>query len=148
MDFSPIERPRAGRLLARVHVVARARHLSPRTEEAYRSWIVRYVRFTEMRHPDVPGEAEIRRFLEWLATVGKVAPSALNQAHAALLFLYRDVLGDPSRCPAEPARQRCERKRFNSRLTWAMASTAGTSFFPSAERPYSTVGGELGMTFR
>ena len=29
-----------------------------------------------------------------------------------------------------------------------MASTAGTSFLPSDDRPYSTVGGELGMTFR
>lgn len=93
------DRPRAGRLLSRVHAVARARHLSERTEEAYRSWIVRFVRFNETRHPATLGEAEVRAFLEWLAVEEKVAASTLNQAHAALLFLYRDVLRDSSRCP-------------------------------------------------
>jgi integron integrase len=91
--------PRPGRLLARVHAVARSRHLSARTEEAYRSWIVRFVRFHDTRHPATLGEAEVRAFLEWLATEGKLAASTLNQAHAALLFLYRDVLCDPLRCP-------------------------------------------------
>ena len=100
MDVSHDDRPRAGRLLACVHAVARSRHLSPRTEEAYRSWIVRFVRFNETRHPAALGEPEVRAFLERLATEGKVAASTLNQAHAALLFLYRDVLGDPSRCPS------------------------------------------------
>lgn len=88
MENFHVERPRGERLLARVHAVARARHLSPRTEESYRSWIVRFVRFNELRHPAVLGEAEVRGFLEWLATTGKVAASTLNQAHAALLFLY------------------------------------------------------------
>ena len=32
-----------------------------------------------------------------LATVRRVAASTLNQAYAALLFLYRDVLGEPAR---------------------------------------------------
>ena len=88
------------RLLARVHAVARSRHLSPRTEAAYRGWIVRFVRFNDVRHPAELGEAEVRRFLEWLATDRHVAASTLNQAHAALLFLYRDVVQDRSRCPA------------------------------------------------
>ena len=100
MDISHVERPREGRLLARVHAVARARHLSPRTEESYRSWIVRFVRHKELRHPAVLGETDVRGFLEWLATTGKVAASTLNQAHAALLFLYRDVLREPSKCPS------------------------------------------------
>ena len=99
MDSSHDERPSAGRLLARVHAVARSRHLSPRTEEAYRSWIVRFVRFNDTRHPADLGEREVRAFLEWLAVEGNVAASTANQAHAALLFLYRDVLGDASRCP-------------------------------------------------
>jgi integron integrase len=100
MDSSHDERARPGRLLARVHAVARARHLSPRTEEAYRSWVVRFVRFNGTRHPAGLGELEVRSFLEWLAAEGKVAASTLNQAHAALLFLYRDVLQDASGCPA------------------------------------------------
>ena len=99
MDSAHDDGPRSERLLARVHAVARARHLSERTEEAYRSWIVRFVRFNGTRHPAALGEVEVRAFLESLATDGKVAASTLNQAHAALLFLYRDVLRDPSRCP-------------------------------------------------
>ena len=87
------------RLLERVHAVARARHLSVRTEEAYRSWIVRFVRLHELRHPARLGADDVRRFLEWLATDRAAAASTLNQAHAAILFLYRDVLREPDRCP-------------------------------------------------
>src|SRR5580765_6357246 len=100
MDATDDAPPRAERLLDRVHAVARARPLSPRTEEAYRSWIVRFVRFSDLRHPTELGPVDVRRFLEWLATERRVAASTLNQAHAALLFLYRDALGEPARCPA------------------------------------------------
>ena len=100
MDTTGAAPPPTERLLDRVHAVARARHLSPRTEEAYRSWIVRFVRFADLRHPTELGPADVRRFLEWLATERRVAASTLNQAHAALLFLYRDVLREPARCPA------------------------------------------------
>src|SRR5574338_379757 len=99
MVSSHDDRPRPARLLARVRAVARSRHLSMRTEEAYRSWIVRFVRFNETRHPAALGASEVRAFLEALAVDGKVAAATLNQAHAALLFLYRDVLREPSRCP-------------------------------------------------
>ncbi|HEX6050313.1 MAG TPA: integron integrase [Gemmatimonadaceae bacterium] len=87
------------RLLARVHAAARSRHLSLRTEEAYRSWIVRFVRFHDLRHPVELGADDVRRFLEWLAIERALAASTLNQAHAAILFLYRDVLREPARCP-------------------------------------------------
>jgi integron integrase len=39
------------------------------------------------------GEAEVTEFLSSLATKGKVSASTQNQALAALLFLYRNVLG-------------------------------------------------------
>ncbi|MDF2771745.1 MAG: integron integrase [Geminicoccaceae bacterium] len=92
--------PAEPRLLARVHAVARARHLSVRTEDVYRSWIVRFVRFHDLRHPAKLGADDVRRFLEWLATERALAASTLNQAHAAILFLYRDVLREPNRCPS------------------------------------------------
>jgi integron integrase len=96
----------AERLLDRVHAVARLRHLSPRTEEAYRSWIIRFVRFAELRHPTELGSVDVRRFLEWLATERRVSASTLKQAHAAILFLYRDVLREPARCPTAIPRAR------------------------------------------
>jgi integron integrase len=87
------------RLLARAHRAARSRHLSRRTEGAYRWWIVRFVRFCELRHPSTVDVSDGRRFFEWLATERRATSGTLRQARAALVFLYRDVLGEPDRCP-------------------------------------------------
>ncbi|HET7584591.1 MAG TPA: integron integrase [Gemmatimonadaceae bacterium] len=104
---SGAERARPGeRLLDHVHAIARARNLSPRTEEAYRSWITRFARFGGVRHPLQRPAGDVRHFLEWLATERKVSASTLNQASAALLFLYRDVLREPARFPADMPRAR------------------------------------------
>jgi len=81
------------RLLDRVREAIRARHYSMRTEEAYVGWIRRYIRFNALRHPREMGEAEITAFLSSLATRSRVSASTQNQALAALLFLYRQVLG-------------------------------------------------------
>lgn len=81
------------KLLDQVRAAVRLRHFSIRTEEAYTSWTKRFVRFHEMRHPAQLGPAEIRTFLSHLAVEGRVAASTQNQALAALLFLYREVLG-------------------------------------------------------
>lgn len=41
------------------------------------------------------GPAEVEAFLTHLAVQGKVAASTQNQACSALLFLYKEVLGQP-----------------------------------------------------
>jgi len=71
----------------------RLKHFSPRTEEAYVSWVRRFVRFHGLRHPREMGEAEVARFLTHLAVKRQVAASTRGQALAALLLLYRDVVG-------------------------------------------------------
>jgi integrase len=72
------------------------RHYSIRTEEAYIAWIRRYIGFHHKRHPADLGPAEISRFLTALAVERQVSASTQNQALAAILFLYREVLGrDP-----------------------------------------------------
>ena len=81
------------RLLARVRVVARSRRLSARTESAYRWWIVRFVRFCDLRHPGTVDASEGRRFLDSLVAERHATASTSRQARAALVFLYRDVLG-------------------------------------------------------
>jgi integron integrase len=83
------------RLLEAVHAQARVRHLSARTESAYRGWIVRFVRSNGRRHPGELGERDVAQFLTDLAVVRHVSASTQNQALAALQFLYRDVLGIP-----------------------------------------------------
>jgi integron integrase len=80
------------KLLDQARSVARMRHLSLRTEEAYCDWIRRFILFHHKRHPAEMGAEEIRRFLTHLAVEGHVAASTQNQALCALLFLYRDVL--------------------------------------------------------
>lgn len=71
----------------------RARRYSLRTEEAYLHWIRRFLRF-HGRHPRDMGELEINQFLTYLAVDQHVSASTQNQALSALLFLYRQVLGE------------------------------------------------------
>jgi integron integrase len=81
------------RLLDRVRAGLRARHYSRRTEKAYVGWIRRFILFHSKRHPDQMGGVEVGAFLSNLAIVGNVSASTQNQALAALLFLYQQVLG-------------------------------------------------------
>ena len=81
------------RLLARVHEKIRLKHLSPRTEKSYSRWIVGFIKHHKLCQPAVMGRDEVTEYLSYLATGRKVAASTQNQALAALLFLYREVLG-------------------------------------------------------
>jgi len=73
-------------------IVARCRHLSLRTEDAYRNWIRRYILFHGKRHPKDLDAAAVRAFLTHLAVNENVSASTQNQAFNALLFLYKHVL--------------------------------------------------------
>jgi integron integrase len=74
-------------------MAVRARHYSPRTEKAYVMWVRRFVLFHAKRHPSAMGGAEVTAFLSHLASSRRVSASTQNQALSALLFLYRQVLG-------------------------------------------------------
>lgn len=87
--------PAEPRLLDQVRSGIFVRHYSRRTEEAYIYWIKRFVRFNGVRHPRELGRREVERFLSHLATDGRVSASTQNQALSALLFLYREVFGEP-----------------------------------------------------
>ena len=80
------------KLLDQVTEVARFRHLSLRTEQAYRNWIKRFILFHHKRHPRELDADAVRAFLTHLAVNDHVAASTQNQAFNALLFLYRQVL--------------------------------------------------------
>ena len=81
------------KLLDRVRSLMRMRHYSYQTEQTYLKWILRYIRFHNVKHPKEMGAAEVEAFLTHLAVTRNVAASTQNQALAALLFLYREVLG-------------------------------------------------------
>jgi integron integrase len=80
------------KLLDRVRWHLRVKHYSIRTEQAYVDWIRRFILFHHKRHPNEMGEREITEFLTHLAAEKNVSASTQNQAFAALLFLYQQVL--------------------------------------------------------
>ena len=80
-------------LIQRYREELQARHYARRTVATDEQWLRRFLRFHQMRHPRQMGEAEINAFLSHLATEERVSASTQNQALAALLFLYRTVLG-------------------------------------------------------
>ncbi len=84
---------RPPRLMDQVRARMRVKHYSVRTERAYAGWIRRFILANGRRHPSGLGGPEVEAFLTLLATRGHVAPGTQNQALAALLFLYREVLG-------------------------------------------------------
>lgn len=87
--------------------VMRFFHYSPRTEETYWQWIVRYLRFHRQpgapvgqetggwRHPRELGAEAIVAYLTHLAVADRVAVATQNQALNALMFLYTEVLHQP-----------------------------------------------------
>ncbi|MBK8726005.1 MAG: integron integrase [Holophagaceae bacterium] len=82
----------APRLLDQVREAIRVRHMSLRTEEAYVDWVRRFILHHGKRHPKDMGAEEVEAFLTHLAVERSVSASTQNQAKAALLFLYREVL--------------------------------------------------------
>jgi len=82
-------------LLESVSEALMLRHYSSRTREAYVSWVRRFVVHHHLRHPQEMGPREVSEFLSHLATNGQVTASTQNQALAALLFLYGEVLHRP-----------------------------------------------------
>ena len=124
------------KLMAQMREALRSRHYSSRTEQTYCHWVRRFVFFHNIRHPVEMAEPEINAFLTNLAVKEKVSASTQNQALAALLFLYRHVIGrrvgdlgqvvrarKPTRLPVVLARE--EVKNILSGLSgdkWLMAS--------------------------
>ncbi len=85
--------PPAPKLLDRLRDHLRTRHYSIRTEQAYTDWARRFILFHGKRHPKEMGAAEVEAFLTHLAVDRQVSASTQNQAKAALLYLYKQVLG-------------------------------------------------------
>lgn len=79
-------------LIQRYREELQVRHYARRTVKTYEQWLRRFLRFHAMRHPRTMGSAEVNAFLSHLAVDRHVSPSTQNQALAALLFLYRDLL--------------------------------------------------------
>lgn len=105
----PQEAGRPVKLLDRAREILRLKHYSIRTEQAYLTWMKRYILFNNKRHPKEMGPAEIEGFISHLAMAGNVSAATQNQAFNAILFLYRHVLEislDGQRIDAVQARKK------------------------------------------
>lgn len=80
------------RLLDLVRAKIRAKHYSYRTEQQYVAWIRRFILYNDKRHPAEMSGPEVERYLTYLAMERQVTASTQNQALAAILFLYKQVL--------------------------------------------------------
>jgi hypothetical protein len=90
------------KLLDHVRDAIRPKHYSLHTEQAYVTWIKRYIFFHDKRHANDMGSIEIEAFPTHPAVHQKVAASTQNQALSPSLFLYRDVLRQPLDPPIDP----------------------------------------------
>jgi integron integrase len=79
-------------LIQRYRELLQTRHYARRTVKTYEQWLRRFLRFHRLRHPREMGSREVNAFLSHLAVEEKVSASTQNQALAALLFLYRELL--------------------------------------------------------
>ena len=94
------------KLLSALRSKLRMGHYSMRTEEAYVHWALRFIRHHGLRHPRELGVTEVAEFLRYLAQVRQAAAATQTQALSALLFLYREVLGNPLALPGGILRAR------------------------------------------
>ncbi|PCI38461.1 MAG: integrase [Elusimicrobia bacterium] len=78
--------------IAKLREAVKMRHYSPRTADAYASWVFRYMQFCGKR-PEETGKEDIARFLSALAEHSNVSASTQSQALNGLAFFFTHVLG-------------------------------------------------------
>ena len=88
MDDVPVAvSPASGRFLDQIRLFMRSRHMAWATEKTYVSWILRYIRFHDKRHPKDMGAAEIESYLAYLANQRGVSPGT-----QAVALMRRDTV--------------------------------------------------------
>jgi len=73
----------------------RGRRYSRRTEQAYTDWLLRFLTFHNGMPERDRAEEAVRAYLSYLGDTRRVTASTQNQALCALVFVFREVLGQP-----------------------------------------------------
>lgn len=87
--------PQLIQVLNATRMTIQLKHYSIRTEDSYVRWIQQFLLFSGRRNPFLMAKQEVTQFLSYLALQRNVSASTQNQAFAAILFLYREVLRQP-----------------------------------------------------
>ena len=97
-------------ILRKLDEVITAKHYSKRTREAYSYWISRFIRENKNKNLKTLSDTEINAFVSRLAVKEKAAASSQNQALAAILFLYKNILGLAIKTPENIVRAKKPKK--------------------------------------
>lgn len=81
--------------LERSERVMRVKRMATRTVETYVSWQRRYLKWCAGRGVDSGSREGFEGFVSWLAVERQVSASTQNQAFSAILFLTKEVMGQP-----------------------------------------------------
>ncbi len=80
------------KLLSEIRNKMRTTSYSPKTIEAYIYWIKDYIKFNNTQHPKDLSKEDLEKYLTHLAVKRNVAASTQNQALAAILYLYKNII--------------------------------------------------------
>lgn len=80
-------------ILRQLQEQLRARQYAKRTEDGYLYWCRQFLRFHHKPDPDALRASHIIAFLEHLALQRNVSPSTQKTALNALMYMYRNILG-------------------------------------------------------
>lgn len=96
MDDIPIPvDPDSTRFIPLLRSFIRQKGLAYSTEKTYVHWILNYIRFHNLKHPEELGPEEVDEYLTHLALNQNVAPGTQRIALNALVFLYQQFLQRP-----------------------------------------------------
>ena len=100
-------------VVSRVRSKIRMMHLALSTEDAYCGWIARYYDYCKGVSAVLSAEQKVEAFLVDLAVRRRIAARTQNQAFAALLYLYKEVLEKPLTNVAALRAKRPEHERIS-----------------------------------
>jgi len=82
------------KVLDRMRASLRVHQFNVTTEKAYMYWVQAFIEYHNKQDPSELGRADVESFISYLASERYAAVQTQNQALHAVLFLYRDVLGN------------------------------------------------------
>ncbi|WP_275113913.1 integron integrase [Psychromonas antarctica] len=91
-DVRPLIALDSKRFMDQLRIFIRSRHYSFKTEKTYCYWILAYIRFNHLKHPETMGNTEIESFLEHLSVACSVSCNTQKTALNALVFMYREFM--------------------------------------------------------
>ncbi len=84
--------PNSTRLIDQLRISIRNKNLAYSTENAYILWIIRFIRFSELKHPKTMGKKDVEHYLNYMSSGKNYSKSTQRVALNALVFLYHKFL--------------------------------------------------------